>query len=293
MDDVSRGEKKEPEARMKVWRPEGFAGVEVTQIEHVYLYQPPSVIVQNYDFVINRKFGRCKVDYGKRRYSYRPSRNLVWLQQPGEVFSAEPLDDSPLYSEWISLSPSYIKQLLADLGNAETKFYIPYMQPSLPFNNSLARLIQEAIGAFEHPTHTIERESRLLGLVYAVLKHCADTQPPETKLGKEHKAVSLVKEAFQAHPGQDHTLADLSVLTGLNQKYLLGVFKEEVGLPLRQYLTSLRVQRAKDRLAKGEAVAAVAHSLGFYDQAHFTKVFKKHVRGVTPGKFRHDTLNAT
>ena len=74
------------------------------------------------------------------------------------------------------------------------------MLASEEVNNVLARLVVETVQAFDRPVTHLERESRLIGLTYAVLKHCSDSPPPEEKLGKEHKAVSLVKEVLHATP---------------------------------------------------------------------------------------------
>lgn len=68
--------------------------------------------------------------------------------------------------------------------------------------------------------------------MHTVLKHCSDSPPPDLKLGKEHKAVALVKD---------------------------------VGISPHKYQTGLRINLAKDRLAKGADIVDVAISLGFSD----------------------------
>jgi AraC-like DNA-binding protein len=45
------------------------------------------------------------------------------------------------------------------------------------------------------------------------------------------------------------------------------------------------VQASKDQLAAGRAVGEVAADLGFADQSHFTRVFRRHVR-TTPARFQ-------
>jgi AraC-like DNA-binding protein len=51
------------------------------------------------------------------------------------------------------------------------------------------------------------------------------------------------------------------------------------------YLLNARVNRGRQLLREGLALAEVAYQLGFADQSHFQRVFKAHV-GVTPGQYR-------
>ena len=45
-----------------------------------------------------------------------------------------------------------------------------------------------------------------------------------------------------------------------------------------------RVAQAKELMSKGADVLDACTALGFYDQAHFIREFKK-MYGVTPGKY--------
>jgi AraC-like DNA-binding protein len=49
-------------------------------------------------------------------------------------------------------------------------------------------------------------------------------------------------------------------------------------------LLKLRIIAASNLLIKGEPIAQVAYDVGFFDQSHMTKHFKKEY-GVTPHKF--------
>jgi AraC-like DNA-binding protein len=45
-----------------------------------------------------------------------------------------------------------------------------------------------------------------------------------------------------------------------------------------------RIDTARKRLLDGEPIALVAADVGFFDQAHFTRQFKRHV-GIPPGRY--------
>ncbi|MTE17965.1 helix-turn-helix domain-containing protein [Streptomyces sp. TRM43335] len=73
---------------------------------------------------------------------------------------------------------------------------------------------------------------------------------------------------------------------GVSEDHLSRLFHRELGLPLWEYLTRLRVHRAKERLRhSGDSVQAVARAVGFHDRAYFSRVFRK-VTGVAPHAYR-------
>ncbi|URN11418.1 helix-turn-helix transcriptional regulator [Streptomyces radiopugnans] len=73
---------------------------------------------------------------------------------------------------------------------------------------------------------------------------------------------------------------------GVSEDHLSLLFHRELGVPLWEYLTRLRVQRAKERLRhSGDSVQTVARAVGFHDRAYFSRVFRK-VTGVAPHAYR-------
>jgi signal transduction histidine kinase/DNA-binding LacI/PurR family transcriptional regulator/AraC-like DNA-binding protein len=71
-----------------------------------------------------------------------------------------------------------------------------------------------------------------------------------------------------------------------SEDYLSRVFRRELGLTPWEYLTRLRIKRAKELLmSDADAISAVGAKVGFPDAAYFSRVFKK-VTGSTPQAFR-------
>jgi AraC family transcriptional regulator len=64
------------------------------------------------------------------------------------------------------------------------------------------------------------------------------------------------------------------------------MFKQATGQPPHVYITSQRMDQAKNLLGNTDlSLVEVAASVGYQTQAHFTGVFHKHV-GTTPRNFR-------
>ncbi|WP_189933175.1 substrate-binding domain-containing protein [Streptomyces sulfonofaciens] len=73
---------------------------------------------------------------------------------------------------------------------------------------------------------------------------------------------------------------------GLSEDHLGRLFHRELGVTLWEYLTRLRIERAKQRLALSEdSVGTVARSVGFRDRAYFSRVFHR-VAGIAPHAYR-------
>jgi AraC family transcriptional regulator len=82
------------------------------------------------------------------------------------------------------------------------------------------------------------------------------------------------------------SLEGLARVADVHPVYLSRVFRRFHGCSIREYLNELRVQFASRDLISGSyPLEEIAQSNGFYDQSHFTRVFKKFT-GMTPGTFR-------
>ncbi|MFB7464272.1 helix-turn-helix domain-containing protein [Streptomyces sp. NPDC056224] len=66
--------------------------------------------------------------------------------------------------------------------------------------------------------------------------------------------------------------------------HLIRSFTAAYGLPPHAYLTGRRVALARRLLLAGAPPAAAATAAGFYDQAHLTRHFGRHV-GTSPARY--------
>ena len=79
-------------------------------------------------------------------------------------------------------------------------------------------------------------------------------------------------------------LDDLAKAVGLTRFQALRAFKRRYGIPPHGYQLTVRTGLAVPLLIRGASVTQVAHELGFTDQSHFTRHFKRLWR-MTPGSY--------
>ncbi len=78
-------------------------------------------------------------------------------------------------------------------------------------------------------------------------------------------------------------------MAGLDPFALLRGFSRAYGLPPHAWVIQERVRHAQALLRTGLAPAEVAAEVGFSDQSHLTRHFKR-ILGFTPGSYRHASL---
>jgi AraC-like DNA-binding protein len=79
-------------------------------------------------------------------------------------------------------------------------------------------------------------------------------------------------------------LNEIAARTHMSPFYLNRIFREEIGVPPYTYLLQTRIKKSIDLLMKTDSITEAAFCLGFSDQSHFTRLFKKDV-GITPKQF--------
>jgi AraC-like DNA-binding protein/quercetin dioxygenase-like cupin family protein len=100
----------------------------------------------------------------------------------------------------------------------------------------------------------------------------------------DQRAVKRVCEYLHAHL-EAIAASELASLASLSRFQLTRQFRQAFGLPLHAYHLQLRLREAKRRLRAGDEVATVASDLGFADQSHLHRRFKR-AFGLTPGAWR-------
>ncbi len=100
------------------------------------------------------------------------------------------------------------------------------------------------------------------------------------------KQIAKALQQFHNNPQIAWTLEKMAAEVGMSRAAFAKRFKQLVGQPMFEYLTLLRVQRAKELLQETKLpLYEIAGRVGYESDLAFTKTFKKHV-GTTPTGYR-------
>jgi len=84
------------------------------------------------------------------------------------------------------------------------------------------------------------------------------------------------------------SFSELAALVKISPHYFSSLFKQSTGLTPYQYVTKCRIEKAKQLLVKTDiAIAEIALQVGFQNQSHFTRVFRK-LTNITPKAYRNN-----
>ncbi|MGF6779792.1 helix-turn-helix domain-containing protein [Paraburkholderia sp. GAS334] len=89
---------------------------------------------------------------------------------------------------------------------------------------------------------------------------------------------------IESHFDQAVSLAQLADMSALSVSRFATVFRQQFGLSPYKYLCGVRVRRAQTLLLAGMPGSVVAAEVGFFDQSHLARHFKRFC-GMTPSSF--------
>ncbi|MCK6523146.1 helix-turn-helix domain-containing protein [Myxococcota bacterium] len=257
---------------VRVMRPQGLDGVELVQIHRST--QRWSGYVKTWDL--------CFVAEGSARWRYRgramqTDAGQLRLKEPGERFVTERVD-APCTLQIVQLSPARVASWLEALPSARRHFGA--LQVSLSPDRQ--RQLRQATARLAGEEEGLSRDTALCALLDGLLTpHLEEAPRPQRA---PPRAMRRVYETIVERRFETLSLAELAALAGVHEVYLVRAFRRAYGIPPHALQLELRVEAARLALARGATGAQLAAELGFFDQSHFIRHFKRIV-GVTPTQY--------
>ncbi|MBP3953752.1 AraC family transcriptional regulator [Gemmata sp. G18] len=205
---------------------------------------------------------------------------------PSEVHTGGPAHGQVLRYRSFYLQTRYLAEVASDLGGSGQR--APEFHHCVISDPTLAARLAQVHAAIQPPTLRIEAEERLLDGATALLAAVGYGRRVGA-LRREDGAVRVACEYLRANVSGQPSLDDLAAQTRLSRFHLLRVFRRATGLPPHQYLLNLRIEQARVLLRRGVPPAQVAASVGFADQSHLNRYFKRHI-GITPGRYAQSNI---
>ena len=104
----------------------------------------------------------------------------------------------------------------------------------------------------------------------------------ENSVGRLDKSIRYI----HTHLRYELTVEELAQMEFLGVSRYREVFKSVTGVSPNEYITRLRIERAKDLLSQNSApISVVAEGVGYANRHYFQRLFKRYT-GKTPGDYR-------
>lgn len=133
------------------------------------------------------------------------------------------------------------------------------------------------------PGAEFEAQSRLAFVLERVQAHLRRiTQEPRRT--RDPRLAGALRDLIDAHIETGLTLEQASATLHARPAHLVRTFTREFGMPPHRYLTGRRIERARRLLLDGMRPADVAVTVGFHDQSHLNRHFKR-MLATTPARY--------
>jgi two-component system response regulator YesN len=114
-----------------------------------------------------------------------------------------------------------------------------------------------------------------------VVNHICENQQWDENL-KHRQLVEQMLDYIQKNISENITLQDIADELFISRNYLGQIFKKIVGESFKNYLTRVRMEKAKKMIQEGNyLIYEISEKVGFINPAYFTTTFKKYC-GYTP-----------
>lgn len=221
-------------------------------------------------------------NYLHEKTSHRISTGTVVLMNPGDVHACNPVEDQPWSYVMLYVDAQWLAGIQQGFGEASGGLFQPvaatYTQSPALFNGLTGLYAQ-----------LIDPELEVLARHEAAIKFFSAMQQElggSVALRKPvNSRVERAAEYIDEHFLRTLRLQDICEAASLSEAYLIRAFEQRYHMTPHAYLINRRIQLAQAQLREGALIADIAQQTGFADQAHFQRVFKKHL-AATPGQYK-------
>ncbi|MDP8983307.1 MAG: AraC family transcriptional regulator [Acidobacteriota bacterium] len=211
----------------------------------------------------------------------RAGPGSLMIIHPGEIHTGYPV--CPPAWSYRAVYPDaalFPEMIEADAGNPRAT---PFFRDTIIDD---AHLAEEFLGAhrmLESPHEALEGQSRMLGFLGTLAARHASRWPQPPPADVPSGPLARARDYLESAYHQNVTLAEMAGIANLSVFHFLRAFNRQFGLTPHAYLNQVRVHQARELILRGVPIARAAVDVGFVDQSHLTKRFKR-LLGVTPGQ---------
>ncbi|GGG25155.1 AraC family transcriptional regulator [Paenibacillus abyssi] len=218
-----------------------------------------------------------------REMTIGPGQGMLLL--PNEPHAYGPLE-APWGIKWVTFTGNRTAEMLQDLDlHCSEVFYLGNPDVSLKHLQEMYSLLQSP-----HPTTGLETSAVIYRLLLDIYRYGSRTELRSRK--HQMDVLSPVLDYMELHYDRTIALAELAELLKVSPQHVCVLFQQALGVRPIEYLTRIRIRKAKELLLlhPDAEVKAVSTQVGYEHPSYFIKLFKQQ-EGLTPVMFRRIHLS--
>ena len=217
------------------------------------------------------------------KQAYRVGPGQVLIINPGEMHAGNSYSQQYLRFRSLRITETWLRQFYA---NNDININGDIIFETLPVTDALlagqiAALSQALIQQNDGQAVEADYSALLLDL----LERYSNKKIRGISTQLDSPALLRAKRFIRDNYKEDINLQDIATYAHLSRYHLVRQFKKEYGLSPFQYLRNLRVEEAKKLFPAATSLTQIANEVGFFDQSHFIRNFKK-IEGAPPSVLR-------
>jgi len=212
---------------------------------------------------------------------FAPEHSII-LVNADDVHTGQAADGVGWSYQAIYPLESHFQKLANDVGWNDG--FAPYFPNAVVFDPQLAVELRELFSCLRYQSNSLLRETMLNGVLTRLMIKHGRTKPKICEKSSSQLSLVLAKDYLHDNLSENVSLESLASIVGVSAFHLVRQFQQLFGLPPHAYQIQQRLKQAKLLLKEGTSVIDTANELGFHDQSHFHRHFKK-VIGIPPGNY--------
>jgi AraC-like DNA-binding protein len=225
---------------------------------------------------VMRQFVLQYVVDGAARY---PVENRDYETVRGDLLFHRPLERHSIVT--VEDKPYVCISIVFHFGNAAFPYDDLFRGAHLLGNYSehpVAEMLSQLVSHYRQPglVHQMQCQSLLMRILAETTPWNESLHDGQTGMTvKQMPKLVLIKNYLYEHYQRRVTIQELEAVSGLSKNYILLLFRKHVGMPPIQYLTWIRINKAKEMAVQTNlSVSEIAERVGYTDVHTFGRMFK-------------------
>lgn len=222
--------------------------------------------------------------FHSRRKQHQSRPGTVFMLEPEELHDGDAINAQGFTYRMLYLSQQQVEQQLSPLIEQGTQQRELSFAATLRDDQQLAYAVWHAFEALWHNHPEIIKDAALDRLFVQLSQHPLWHHRTDI-ISKDAVLAQQAREWLIAHHAENPGLQTMAQALNIDRFRLSRLFQAHWGLPPHAWLVQWRLCQARQQLAKGQPPVDVAAALGFADQSHLGRWFKRACH-LTPSRYQ-------